>query len=55
MSLAIRALLGIQGIHQGKPARPGVNGQPLVPEQPVALKDGDFIQFGRMSVTFYGS
>jgi serine/threonine protein kinase len=32
-----------------------VNGQPLVPGQPVALNDGDFIQFGRMSVTFYSS
>jgi serine/threonine protein kinase len=32
-----------------------VNGQQLEPGQPVELNDGDFIQFGRLGVTFYKS
>jgi serine/threonine protein kinase len=32
----------------------GVNGQALLPGEPVGLNDGDMIQFGSMSVTFYG-
>lgn len=32
-----------------------VNGQALSPDQPVVINNGDIIQFGSMSVTFYSS
>jgi len=32
-----------------------VNGQQLVPGEPIELSDGDYVQFGRLGVTFYSS